>query len=50
MQLKPEQIASFKTLFKQKFNVELSEKEALEMGLKLVSLMKTILLSNQKKW
>lgn len=46
MQLKTEQVASFKELYKQKFNVELSDREALEKWLKLVNLMKIVLLPN----
>lgn len=46
MKLKPQQVASFKTLYKEKFNVELSDREALEMWLKLVNLMKIVLLPN----
>lgn len=46
MQLKQHQVKSFKSLYKQKFNVELSNEEALEMWLKLVNLMKIVLLPN----
>ena len=50
MQLKPHQVQSFKTLYKQKFNVELTDQEALEKWLKLVNLMKIILLPNLEVW
>lgn len=50
MQLKPEQVQSFKALYKEKFNVELTDQEALEKWLKLVSLMKIILLPNLEVW
>jgi len=46
MQLKPHQVQSFKALYKEKFNIELTDQEALEKWLKIVSLMKIILLPN----
>lgn len=46
MQLKPEQVQSFKELYRKHFNIELTEQEALEKALKLVNLMKIVLLRN----
>ena len=49
MQLKQEQLDSFKLLYKEKFNIELNDREALEYWLKLLNFMKVILLFNKKK-
>jgi hypothetical protein len=37
-------------LYKEKFNVDLTDQEALEKWLKIVSLMKIILLPNLEVW
>jgi hypothetical protein len=42
MQLTPAQINSFKDLYKNKYQIELSDSESLEQLTKLISLVKTI--------
>lgn len=42
MQFTPEQIRSFMDLYKSKFNIELSEQEAIQQITKLIGLIKTV--------
>ena len=48
MQLTTEQIDSFKVLYKKHFDIELENKEALDLWLVLINHVKIILSSNQK--
>jgi len=51
MKLKKEDLIKFKKLYKQRFNVELSDREALDIWLKLLNLVKNILLPKlEVKW
>ncbi len=51
MQLTTEQINSFKLLYKKHFDIELDNKEALDLWLVLINHVKVILSSNQKyRW
>lgn len=51
MQLTTQQIDSFKLLYKKYFDIELDNKEALDLWLVLVNHVKIILSSNQKyRW
>jgi hypothetical protein len=42
MQIAPEQLEKFQVLFRAKFGVELSQKEALEKAMALLTIMKAV--------
>lgn len=44
-----EQLDEFKKIYKQKFNIDLSDQKALEYALSLVNLMR-VLISNKTLW